>query len=111
MEELTIEILPGSTPGLRTLKLTGPFTLRTIFEFQEIVRAEPSPHTVIDLTDVPYMDSAALGAILGFHVSCQREKREYVVAGASARLRTLFKVAGVEQLIHLDKPMSEAAGL
>ena len=45
------------------------------------------------------MDSAALGSIMGVHVSRQRVQRKYAVVGANARLETLFKVAGVMDLL------------
>ena len=109
MEDLLIELLPGSNPGERVLKLTGPFVLKTIFEFQDIVRKDAPAMTVIDLSGVPYMDSAALGAILGFHASCQREGRDYNLLGVSDRLKTLFKVAGVDGLLHLQTSAAETA--
>jgi anti-sigma B factor antagonist len=109
VHEFTIDVVPGSGPGVRVLKLAGPFTLRDVFEFQEIVRAEAAATTLIDLTAVPYMDSASLGSILGFHVSCEREGRKYALVGVSARLHTLFKVSGVDSMLHYAS-LSDAAG-
>jgi anti-sigma B factor antagonist len=99
MDQLNIETIPGTQPGVRILKLTGPFTLATVFDFQTVVREESSPVTIIDLSGVPYMDSAALGSILGFHVSCQREGTKYGLVGVSDRLKTLFRVAGVDGML------------
>jgi len=109
MNNFTIEVLQGAEPGTRVMKLSGPFVLQTVFEFQDLVRKDVTPMTVIDLTDVPYMDSAALGAVLGFHASCQREGTGYAITGASDRLRTLFKVAGVDGLLHFAAPGVGAA--
>jgi anti-sigma B factor antagonist len=100
VNDFSIEVLPGASPEVRVLKLAGPFTLRDVFEFQAIVRADATPTTIIDLTAVPYMDSASLGSLLGFHVSCEREGRKYSLVGASDRLRTLFKVSGVDGMLH-----------
>jgi anti-anti-sigma factor len=108
MEDLRIEQSPGSRDGVRILKLIGPYTLRDVFEFQTAVRHDSAPLTVIDLSQVPYMDSAALGSILGFHASCQRCGIHYALAGASGRLRTLFKVAGVDGLLTSCATVSEA---
>ena len=110
MDELKIESLPGKREGVRILRLTGPFTISTVFDFQTVVRGDPAPVTVIDLGEVPYMDSAALGSILGFHVSCQREGRQYGLAGVSDRLKTLFKVAGVDSLLTSYNSIEEAEG-
>ncbi len=93
---MQIEVVAGARPNVRILRLIGPFTLGTMFDFQNIVREGEGAVTIVDLSGVPYMDSAALGALLGFHVSCQREGRRYAMAGISSRLRTLFLVAGVD---------------
>jgi anti-anti-sigma factor len=108
MDQLNIESISGSKPGVRILKLTGPFTLATVFDFQSTVREGDAPVTLIDLSGVPYMDSAALGSILGFHASCQREHRRYALVGVSDRLRTLFKVAGVDGLLTTFSSLDEA---
>ena len=87
--------LDENEPGLRILKLAGPFTMTAVFEFQAAVR-EPAPcATVIDFTDVPYMDSAALGSLLGMHVSYQSHNRHYALVGVSDRIRSLFRMSGV----------------
>ena len=90
-----MEWLPESEPGVRVLKLSGPFTLTGVFDFQTAVRQPTQAATIIDLSDVPYMDSAALGSLLGLHVSCQRDQRRYALLGVGDRLKTLFQVAGV----------------
>jgi anti-anti-sigma factor len=97
--ELEIESVAGTTEGVRILRLSGPFTLRTMFDFQSIVREGDAPVTVIDLTDVPYIDSAALGCLMGVHVSSQRLNRKYALVGASPRLRSLFNMVGVDGIL------------
>jgi anti-anti-sigma factor len=112
MEELQIEIGTGARPDVRILRLTGPFTLSTMFDFQNIVREGAAAVTIVDLGGVPYMDSAALGALLGFHVSCQREHHRYALTGVSSRIRTLFEVAGVEGfLVRYETPEQAEAQL
>lgn len=98
----------GNLEGERILKLTGPFTLATVFEFQDLIRTNHLPITIVDLTDVPYMDSAALGSLLGLHVSCQKDKRKYALIGVSDRLQTLFRVAGVTGILNIYGSLAEA---
>jgi len=107
MEDLRIETVP-SQDGTQLLKLTGAFTISTMAEFQKLARENQARITYLDLSGVPYMDSASLGALLGFHVSCQREGRKYALVAVSDRLNTLFKVAGVEGMLP-TYPTLEAA--
>jgi anti-sigma B factor antagonist len=108
MDELKIESIPGTREGVRIIRLNGPFVLQGMFEFQSVARSGHEPVTIIDLTDVPFMDSAALGAVMGLHVSCQRQQRKYGLVGASGRLRTLFEVAGVAAILVNFRTIEEA---
>jgi anti-sigma B factor antagonist len=98
----------GSREDVRIMKLTGPFTLADVFDFQAEVRKDPPRVLILDLTDVPYMDSASLGSILGVHVSFQKDGRHYAMVGVSDRLKTLFKVAGVDGLLSIYPSVSQA---
>ena len=45
------------------------------------------------------MDSVGLGSILGVFASCQRTNRGFAIAGACARVRTLFEVAKADRIV------------
>jgi len=98
MDKLSIEAVPGGE-GIRILRLDGPLTLRGLVEFQSIIRDSDEPITIVNLTKVPFMDSAGLGALMGVHTSCQKLGRKYAVVGASDRVRTLFGVAGIAKIL------------
>jgi anti-anti-sigma regulatory factor len=106
--DLKIESLAGSRAGVRLLRLTGPFTLPGIFEFQSIVRGLDQPVVIVDLTAVPFMDSAALGAVMFLHASSQRKQHKYALAGANERLNTLFKVGGIDEILVTFPTVEEA---
>ena len=108
MENLKIESVPGSHEGVRILRLSGPFTLRNVFDFQSVFRSETAPVTLIDLTDVSYMDSASLGAVLTVHTSSEKNRRQYALVGVSDRIRTLFEVGGVGGLLVTYPTLEEA---
>ena len=93
--------------GRRILKLSGPFTLSGVFDFQDAIRKVP-PLLLIDMTGVPYMDSAALGSLMGLHVSCQKDYRRYALVGVADRLQTLFRVSGVNAILAVYPSLAEA---
>ncbi len=108
MDQFKLEWLPQTREGVHILKVTGPFTLADVFDFQSVIREDSAQVTLIDMHDVPYMDSAALGSLLGFHVSCQRESRKYALVGVADRLKTLFRVAGVDGMLSIYPTTDEA---
>lgn len=108
MDQFKIESTTGKRDGVRILRLSGAFTLQTLFDFQSIVRGLSDPVLIIDLTEVPYMDSASLGALMTVHTTSQRHKRLYALVGASERLRTLFHVAGVDGILVTYPTLEEA---
>lgn len=112
MADLSMAWSDGTLEGARVLKLEGPFTISTMFDFQNSMRTIHPPITIVDLTDVPYMDSAAMGALMGLHVSCQQHGRRYALVGVSDRLQTVLRVAGVASILALYPTLAEAeAGL
>ncbi len=71
-QPLLVESIAGLREGHRILRLSGPLTLANVFNFQNTVRADSSQVTVIDMTDVPYIDSAGIGILMSAYVSRQR---------------------------------------
>jgi len=64
-ESLTIERFEGANYEQRVLRLIGPLTASTALPFQNTLRGENSATIILDLSRVPYMDSAGLGSVVG----------------------------------------------
>jgi anti-sigma B factor antagonist len=97
-EDLKIEIL-DSPRGARIMKLAGPLTLKTLFDFQHASREQTSHSIIMDISAVPYMDSAGLGSLISVFASCQRTSRGFAIIGISDRIRTLFEVTHCDGLL------------
>jgi anti-anti-sigma factor len=112
-EDLKIELT--TTPkGVRVMKLTGPLTLKTLFDFQTVARTETTHPVVVDVAGVPYMDSAGLGSVISVFASCQRTQRGFGMVGVSDRIKTLFEVTHCDGLLpcfdSIDKAESAVLG-
>jgi anti-sigma B factor antagonist len=106
---LTIDRRDGKNPGTRVFSLTGPLTLRNLFELQTELRGlTPPPLTVLDLTAVPYMDSAGMGLVMNTYVRCQTKGAKLIVAGANSRVMDLFKVTKVDTVLPLVGTLEDA---
>ena len=109
---LTIDRVEGKSPGSQIVRLTGPLTLSNMFDLQAQLRStEPGPLTVLDLTGVPYMDSAGMGLVINHHVHCQNKGGRLVAVGVSPRVMELFKMTRVDSVISMVATMEEAEAL
>ena len=68
--ELEIERYEGPMDGHGVLRLKGPLTMENLSPFQNAILGEGATSTMIlDLTDVPYIDSAGLGSLMRAYVT------------------------------------------
>ena len=95
-EPLTIQDL-STADHQRILKLTGPLTIATLYEFQSLIRSNSAPQLILDFTNVPYIDSAGVGALVGAYVRHQKEGHSVTLAGVNDRVRGTLKVTQVEK--------------
>jgi anti-sigma B factor antagonist len=107
-DSLRIEDRPGSQEGQRVLRLDGPLTISTFFSFQATVRADASRCLIIDFTNVPYVDSAGIGALVGAYVTRQNNGRSLALVGVSERIHNALKVTRVEQFFRFFDSVTAA---
>jgi anti-sigma B factor antagonist len=98
---LTIDDVVGSANGERILRLKGPLLISNLFDFQTKLSTDASTVLVIDFTDVPYIDSAGIGALVGAHVNRKKENdRRMLLVGVNQRIRQVLQVTHVEQFFN-----------
>ena len=108
-ENLTITGAQGAVEGERILQLNGPITITTFFGLRDAIRAEKTAKTIIlDFSQVPYVDSAGVGAIVNAHVSCLNSGRRLALVAVQDRIKTLMKVTRVEQVLNVFPTLQEA---
>ncbi|MFY9790240.1 MAG: STAS domain-containing protein [Candidatus Sulfotelmatobacter sp.] len=107
-DSLRIEDQPGTQPGQRILTLNGALVMTTMFQFQATVRADTSRSLIIDFSNVPYVDSAGIGALVGAYVTRQHGGRSLALVGVSERIHNALKVTRVEQFFNFFDSVSAA---
>jgi len=103
-----IETVPGSRPGVVILKVHGVLEITNFAEFEQLTRRNDAPVLIIDLADVPYIDSAVLGSMVAMHVACARNQRKYALVNANARVQNMLTVSGVGEVIVNFPTLAEA---
>lgn len=78
----------------------GAVAVRTLID-GEIQRLNPQK-TVLDLTDLDFMDSSGLGLIMGRYALMQRIGGEFAVKNPNERVVKIFKLAGLERMVKVE---------
>jgi len=107
-KSLEIERVEDAAGAGVIFRLHGPLLLGNFFSFQSLVRSDQSKLLMVDVADVPYIDSAGIGCLVGAHVSREHSGRKLVVVGASERLLTMLKATKVDQLFTFAGTVEEA---
>lgn len=96
-----------------TLRLEGNFTYTQRKPFQELLKSvsvDPMEHIVIDLSQVAFLDSAALGLLMISHRQLLADKRTLTLAYPQPTVRQIIELANLHKTIPLiETPASMAA--
>ena len=95
LQELTIERYEGVADDQRILLLRGPITIETAPQFERAVHHENAETMILDLSDVPYIDSVGLGCLVAACVSHQKTGRCLVLTGLKPRVRKVMEITKV----------------
>jgi anti-anti-sigma factor len=92
LPELNLETV--KTPEETVVRCTGRITSGTSALLQTTVRSliPETKCVVLDLTDVSYMDSSGLGAIIGVYLTAKRQHCGLKLIKMNQRLQELFRI-------------------
>jgi|SRR6266404_1058144 len=110
-DKLTLVESLDEKRGLCTMKLTGPLVLSNMFDFQKRLREEKALGLIIDLSDVPYIDSAGIGVLVNAMVSCKNHERTLVLSGVTDRVMSVLRITKVDTLFHFADSKADAEAL
>ena len=95
VQELTVERYEGVAEDQRILLLRGPITIETAPQFERAVRHENADTMIVDLSDVPYIDSVGLGSLVAANVSHQKTGRCLVLTAIKPRVWKIMEITKV----------------
>jgi anti-sigma B factor antagonist len=92
ISELNLET--STTPEETVIRCTGRITSTTSGTLQAAVRSHiaEGKRIAVDLSDVNYMDSSGLGALVSVYVSAKRQHCQLRLINVGPRLQQLFRL-------------------
>ncbi len=105
MLEIEVEKLDTHT----VLRPSGEVDAYTVAQFRErIGELALEPRLLIDLQEVPFMDSAGLGALIGGIRRIRDSEGEVVVACGEGALHRLLHTTGFDRIVPVTEAPEEA---
>jgi anti-anti-sigma factor len=108
IEPFRVVATRGSREGLHILTLKGPFTSASSPTFNEAVVAVAAPRLIVDLSEVPMLDSMAVGALVRAFVSCHKSGRKMALAGMNHRVHNVLHLTGIAPLFDSYETVQQA---
>jgi len=103
-DPLTFEIIE-SKPDERVYKLAGGLTLSSMFGLQEKFRELAAANTIVDVTQVSYIDSAGIGILVNAHVSCKNSGKSFLLVGPNDRVKAVLHHTRVDSVLNIAATM------
>src|SRR6267143_2095822 len=111
LQELTVERYEGVADDQRILLLRGPITIETAPQFDRAVHHESAETMILDLSDVPYIDSVGLGSLVAACVSHQKTGRCLVLTGVKPRVRKIMEITKLNDFFFTAIPSNTGSCL
>jgi anti-anti-sigma factor len=94
------------SPGVAVARFMGAITLGSSLhaadaQLQKTIR-EGAAKVVLDMTEVPYMDSAGLGVLVQASGMAKQQGGDLRLCGVSERVAELIKMTRTEALLPMD---------
>jgi anti-sigma B factor antagonist len=92
--------------GVMVLALSGTMTMGNQLQELEWVVEElaktPQNRIVFDMARITYLDSSALGVLIGCHSAVHKSGGQLRIAGINNRVGAILKMTGVDTVLRLD---------
>jgi len=107
-ERLEVERPFSDMGGKGVLRLKGPLVSQNLPDFQNAIRRENVPTMILDMTGVPYIDSAGLGSLVSAYVSRHKSGQRTVLTGVNPRIIHLLEITKMARLFPIFPSLADA---
>lgn len=111
---MILDVTTSEKNGFTVVALKGRLSLGNLLvntenKLRQMIEAGPVK-LVLDLTELDYMDSAGIGMLMMCAGNARSRGGEFSVAGPNDRVRKIFQIANVDQVINVYPTVEAATG-
>lgn len=106
-----MEIIQRQADSNRVIEITGRLDIRVAPVLKESLSQELGNSTarlVVDLLRVEFIDSSALGVLVGIHRDAERNAGKLLLVSPEGPARQIFTLSRTDQLLNLYDSLEEA---
>ncbi len=107
-QDFKLDKTDGPVSGQKVIRIRGPLNLPNIVAVQSALRDESASALLLDLQDVPYVDSAGLGSLVMSHVSLQKRGGRVALVGCNQRVKTVLEMSRLDTILKMFPTQDEA---
>ena len=107
-ERLRVERMFSDEGSSGVLRLQGPLVSESVSDFHNAIRREQVPTVILDMTGVPYVDSAGLGSLVSAYVSRHKSGQRTVLLGLNPRIAHLLEITRMAPLFLVFPNLEDA---
>lgn len=105
---LELERVVGSDGDTVILRLKGRLSLETVRHFMETAKPEPVVFLVLEMSELSFLDSAGVGALVQVFVHRRKKGHTFALAGLAKQSSAVIQVAGLRKLLPSYASVEEA---
>lgn len=99
---------PSSNDQQTILRIKGAMTSSSAAAFVEAIAAVASQRLILDMTEVPFVDSMAVGSLVRAFVACHKSGRKLALVGLGHRVQNVLHLTGIGPLFDVYNTVQEA---
>lgn len=94
--------------GVQVLSAEGDLDLHTAAQLGEALESTDHSRVILDLTEVPFVDSTALGTIVASTKKMRAQQRELSVVAGNPVVARALSITGLDRVFSVHRSLAEA---
>jgi anti-sigma B factor antagonist len=93
-----------SEEGVKVIRLSGPLDVSQAMQLREVLGEQidgPDARILVDLGDVPLIDSSGIGVMVSAHRRADGAGASFALAGAGATVARVFSMTRTDKLLRV----------
>jgi len=106
--DFAIQVRSGINPATVIVSVAGPLILDHLVEIQDLCMSRVEPLLIFDLSQLSYLDSAAVGFLVHAYVSRVKTGKTLALAGVTGNAKKILDIAHVSTLFGMYRCPEDA---